>query len=78
MVVKQVSNIRSPCYCLRVVLSHMVVKLTNIEELNDMGLRVVLSHMVVKLNWYTISSVRSLRVVLSHMVVKPERAVNSC
>ena len=55
---------------LRVVLSHMVVKLENGFIEVAASLRVVLSHMVVKpLDNYIIPRT-CLRVVLSHMVVK--------
>ena len=56
--------------CLRVVLSHMVVKRSHFQLLVVTSLRVVLSHMVVKLDTARLRPSRSLRVVLSHMVVK--------
>ena len=70
MVVKPFFPILSPARCLRVVLSHMVVKLVAVLSLFPERLRVVLSHMVVKQAGYSVRYGARLRVVLSHMVVK--------
>ena len=56
--------------CLRVVLSHMVVKQHLDFPTCILGLRVVLSHMVVKPEVEQAETKLRLRVVLSHMVVK--------
>ena len=49
MVVKHIPPIKITATSLRVVLSHMVVKLWDPMAHDGMGLRVVLSHMLVKL-----------------------------
>ena len=70
MVVKHHTGAFSIDKSLRVVLSHMVVKLQERWNEQRTGLRVVLSHMVVKLLLLEKAGEISLRVVLSHMVVK--------
>ena len=70
MVVKPQLHTLCRHHSLRVVLSHMVVKLPGAEQNTGCGLRVVLSHMVVKHRFHRHIWKYRLRVVLSHMVVK--------
>ena len=60
---------------MRVVLSHMVVKLCYEAKTPLISLRVVLSHMVVKPVLSYNEPAQRLRVVLSHMVVKQMRKI---